>query len=94
MTSNEIIIPTGFGTGSKNGELTYNKQYKVYDNHLKHTKTKKTLKITKKEGRGTNEKLTLSKRYEQVVRDNWIDYVKENEDNLPLRINANKILQI
>ena len=99
MTTNdiEIVIP-GFGTGGvlegRNGEPTYDKKYKVYNGHLTNAKTKGKIKLLKKEGRGKNVKLVLAKRYENIVRNNWNAYVANNEDNLPLKMNANKMFKL
>ena len=97
MATHEIVIP-GFGTGGgvegRNGEPTYDNKYKVYNGHLTNAKTKGKIKILKKEGRGKNVKLVLAKRYEKIVRDNWNAYVENNEDDLPLKMNANKVFKL
>ena len=35
--------------------------------------------------------MVLTKYYEKIVRDNWDAYVKDKEEDLPLRLNANKV---
>ena len=71
MASHEIVIPN-FGTGggyvSRNGEPTYDKKYKVHDGYLTNAKTKGKIKILRKEGRGKNVKLVLTKRYEKLLK--------------------------
>ena len=87
MASFDIVGPS---LGS-NKEQTYDKKYMVNNGSLVNAKTKSKMKSLKTEGRGKNSKLVLTKYYEKIVRDNWDAYVKDKEEDLPLRLNANKV---
>jgi hypothetical protein len=86
-------MPSENKDNKRNGDLTIDKKYKILGNTLVNAKTKKQVKLLKKTGRGKHQTLTLSNRYQQILKDNWKLFVKDNEDTLPLKTNSNQVLK-
>jgi hypothetical protein len=74
----QIEIPdTGSGRveAGRTGELTRDRKNKLFDDRLVNAKTGGIVNLLKRNRLKGKIKLSSSKRYENIIRDNWSDYI-------------------